>query len=130
MKKIWIGFISVVALSFAALIWVGTEVYQTQPPIPEKVTIKETGETVFTKADIELGQNVWESIGGMEVGSIWGHGSYVAPDWTADWIHREAVFMLNAWAKKDFNLVYDDLDVEKEAALKARLVKDLSLIHI
>lgn len=125
MKKIWIGFISVVALSFAALIWVGTEVYQTQPPIPEKVTIKETGETVFTKVDIELGQNVWESIGGMEVGSIWGHGSYVAPDWTADWIHREAVFMLNAWAKKDFNLAYDDLDVEKEAALKARLVKDI-----
>lgn len=125
MKKIWIGFISVVALSFVALIWVGTEVYQTQPPIPDKVTIKETGETVFTKADIELGQNVWESIGGMEVGSIWGHGSYVAPDWTADWIHREAVFMLNAWAKKDFKLAYDDLDVEKEAALKARLVKDI-----
>ena len=123
MKKIWIGVIIVVALSFAALIWVGTEVYQTQPPIPEKVTIKETGETVFTKADIELGQNVWESIGGMEVGSIWGHGSYVAPDWTADWIHREAVFMLNAWAKKDFNLVYDDLDVERsgpESAISKR----------
>jgi nitric oxide reductase subunit B len=32
----------------------------------------------------------------MEIGSIWGHGSYVAPDWTADWLHREAY--LGGWA--------------------------------
>ncbi|ADV51174.1 nitric oxide reductase, NorZ apoprotein [Cellulophaga algicola DSM 14237] len=125
MKKVWIAFSSVVILSFIALIWVGTEVYQTQPPIPETVTIKETGKTVFTKADIQIGQNVWESIGGMEVGSIWGHGSYVAPDWSADWIHKEAVFMLAAWAKKDFNSTYENLDVENKAALKARLIKDI-----
>ena len=52
------------------------------------------------RADIEAGQNVWQSMGGMEVGSIWGHGSYVAPDWTADWLHREAVFMLDDWARR------------------------------
>ncbi|WP_282143108.1 nitric-oxide reductase large subunit [Cellulophaga baltica] len=125
MKKVWIAFSSVVILSLIALIWVGTEVYQTQPPIPETVTIKETGETVFTKADIQIGENVWESIGGMEVGSIWGHGSYVAPDWSADWIHKEAVFMLDAWAQKDFNTSYGVLDVENKAALKARLIKDI-----
>ena len=123
MKKVWIAFTSVVTLSFIVLIWVGTEVYQTQPPIPETVIIQETGETFLTKADIQIGQNVWESIGGMEVGSIWGHGSYVAPDWSADWIHKEAVFMLNAWAKKDFNSTYENLDVENKAALKARLIK-------
>ncbi|OAD40800.1 nitric-oxide reductase large subunit [Polaribacter atrinae] len=125
MKKVWIAFSSVVILSFIALIWVGTEVYQTQPPIPETVIIKETGEVFLTKADIQIGQNVWESIGGMEVGSIWGHGSYVAPDWSADWIHKEAVFMLNAWAKKDFNSTYENLDVENKAALKARLIKHI-----
>jgi nitric oxide reductase subunit B len=31
--------------------------------------------------------------GGMQLGSIWGHGAYQAPDWTADWLHRE----LTAW---------------------------------
>ena len=123
MKKVWIAFTSVVTLSFIVLIWVGTEVYQTQPPIPETVIIQETGETFLTKADIQIGQNVWESIGGMEVGSIWGHGSYVAPDWSADWIHKEAIFMLNTWAKKDFNSTYQNLDVENKAALKARLIK-------
>ncbi|PQJ72994.1 nitric-oxide reductase large subunit [Polaribacter butkevichii] len=125
MKKVWIAFASVVTLSFIVLIWVGTEVYQTQPPIPETVIIQETGEIFLTKADIQIGQNVWESIGGMEVGSIWGHGSYVAPDWSADWIHKEAVFMLNAWAKKDFNSTYEDLGVENKAALKARLIKNI-----
>lgn len=125
MRKIWIAFISVVVLSFVVLIWIGTEVYQTQPPIPEHVIIKETNEEVYTKADIQIGQNVWESIGGMEVGSIWGHGSYVAPDWTADWIHKEAVYMLEHWAQADFNTSYNDLDVEKKAALKARLIKDI-----
>ena len=125
MKKIWIVFSSVVVLSFIVLIWIGTEVYQTQPPIPEKVVVKETGEVLYTKEAIQTGQNVWESIGGMEVGSIWGHGSYVAPDWTADWIHKEAVFMLEAWAQRDFQTNYDALDVEKKAALKARLIKDI-----
>lgn len=127
MRKIWIGFISVVILSFVALIWVGTDIYQTQPPIPEKVIVKETGEVIYTKKDIQTGQNVWESIGGMEVGSIWGHGSYVAPDWTADWIHKEAVFMLDAWAKTDFNTEYEKLDVEKKAALKARLINEVKV---
>ena len=125
MKKTWIAFISVVVLSFIALIWVGTEVYQTQPPIPDTVIIKETKEIVYTKEDIQIGQNVWESIGGMEVGSIWGHGSYVAPDWTADWIHKEATFMLEAWAQKDFNQTYALLGVEQKAALKARLIQDI-----
>ncbi len=125
MKKIWIGFISVVTLSFVALLWVGTEIYQTQPPIPDKVIVKETQEVILTKKDIQEGQNVWESIGGMEVGSIWGHGSYVAPDWTADWIHKEAVYMLDAWAKDEFQDSYENLGDEKKAALKARLINHI-----
>ncbi|MDW7691604.1 nitric-oxide reductase large subunit [Flammeovirgaceae bacterium SG7u.111] len=125
MKKIWIGFISVIVISFIVLSWVGTEIYQTQPPLPSKVIIKGTQEVVYTEEDIQTGQNVWESIGGMEVGSIWGHGSYVAPDWSADWIHREAVFLLDYWAQKDFGKSFDALDVEKQGALKARLVKEV-----
>lgn len=124
MKKTWLAFISVVIISFIVLLGVGKEIYQTQPPIPEKVILKNTGTVIYTKEDIQTGQNVWESIGGMEVGSVWGHGSYVAPDWTAEWIHKEAVFMLDNWAKA-FNTSYEKLDVEKKAALKARLIQDI-----
>lgn len=125
MKKIWIAFISVVVSSFIALIWVGTEIYQKQPPIPENVVIRGSNIVVYNKEDIQVGQNVWESIGGMEVGSIWGHGSYVAPDWTADWIHREAEYLLKLWSKRDYKVTYDKLDVEKQGALKARLIKEI-----
>ncbi|QKX07005.1 nitric-oxide reductase large subunit [Aquimarina sp. TRL1] len=124
MKKIWIGFIAVVALSFMILIWVGVKIYQEQPPIPEQVIVEQTEEVLFTKAHIMRGQNVWESIGGMEVGSIWGHGSYVAPDWNADWIHREAEFLLERWAKP-LGKPYKELSEEKKGMLKGRLVSQI-----
>lgn len=108
-------------LSFAALIWVGTEIYQKQPPIPDKVIVQETGEVLFTKNDIQTGQNVWESIGGMEMGSIWGHGSYVAPDWSADWIHKEAVYILNKWAQKEFSKDYEQLSIVDQRILQVKL---------
>lgn len=55
----------------------------------------------------------------MEVGSVWGHGSYVAPDWTADWLHREAVFILDAWAGGPG--AYARLASEQQASLQDRL---------
>ena len=50
---------------------------------------------LYTRADIETGRQVWQSIGGQQLGSIWGHGALVAPDWSADWLHREALAMLD-----------------------------------
>ena len=120
MKKYWIPFIAVILISFTVLIWVGTKIYQQAPPIPNKV-ITTDGKTIFTKDDIESGQNVWQAMGGMEIGSVWGHGSYVAPDWTADWLHREAVFVLNYWAQKQFNAEFKNLTGEQKAALISRL---------
>ena len=86
----------------------GREIYQKAPPIPEQV-ITTDGTVLFTRANIERGQNVWQSIGGMQQGSIWGHGSYLAPDWSADWLHREALFLLAAiTARNDLNISADN----------------------
>ena len=82
-RKLWIGLAAVMAASFAVLIYFGVEIYRKAPPIPERV-VTEDGMLVFTAQDIKDGQNVWQSMGGQEVGSVWGHGAYVAPDWTAD----------------------------------------------
>lgn len=65
---------------------------------------------------------MWQSMGGMEVGSIWGHGSYVAPDWSADWLHREAMFILENWSHADFGADYAELNGEQQAQLHGRLV--------
>jgi nitric oxide reductase subunit B len=123
-KKLWIGFGLVLGVSFAVLLYYGYEIYQQAPPIPEKV-ISETGEVLFTEQDIKDGQNVWQSMGGQEVGSIWGHGAYVAPDWTADWLHREAIFMLDYYAKAQFGTPYESLTPEQQAGLKVKLQQDL-----
>src|SRR5262245_49264099 len=57
----------------------------------------------------------------MEVGSIWGHGSYVAPDWTADWLHRECESILDDWARSEQARPYAELGPEPQAALRERL---------
>ncbi len=122
MKKYWIAFALVIIISFAVLGWVGTTIYQQAPPVPEKV-ITNDGTVVFSKEDIQDGQNVWQAMGGMEVGSIWGHGSYVAPDWTADWLHREIMFVLNLWSIGQFNKEYSNINNEEQAMLISRLQK-------
>src|SRR5579871_5817523 len=120
MKRLWISFAIVFFGSFAVLGWIGTRIYQQMPPIPDRV-VDTTGASVLSEGDIAKGQNVWQSLGGMEVGSIWGHGSYVAPDWTADWLHREATFVLNEWAGADYGKPYDQLAPEDQARLRGRL---------
>ena len=120
MKKLWLIFIAIFVFSFAILGWVGTEIFRQAPPIPREVVTTE-GQVLIAAEEISNGQNVWQAMGGMESGSIWGHGSYVAPDWSADYLHREALFILNEWSQKDFSNDYDNLTSEQKAVLRQRL---------
>jgi nitric oxide reductase subunit B len=120
MKKLWLIFIAIFVFSFAVLGWVGTEIFRQAPPIPREVVTTD-GQVLIPAEEISNGQNVWQAMGGMESGSIWGHGSYVAPDWSADYLHREALFILNSWSQKDFSNDYDKLTSEQKAVLRQRL---------
>lgn len=120
MKRLWIVFIAIFVFSFAVLGWVGTEIFRQAPPIPHEV-VTTSGQVVIAEGEVSNGQNVWQAMGGMQVGSIWGHGSYVAPDWTADYLHREAVFILDKWAKAEFAKEYSSLNSEQQAVLRQRL---------
>lgn len=122
-KKLWLWLALVMASSFAVLIFFGNDIYRKAPPIPAKV-VSETGEVLFTGQDVKDGQNVWQSIGGQTVGSIWGHGAYIAPDWTADYLHRESLAMLAALAAKD-GKVYSSLSDEEQLVYKARMKHEL-----
>jgi len=123
-KKLWISFILVMTISFAVLIYYGREIYRQAPPIPDKVMTAD-GTLLFTGQDIKDGQNVWQSMGGQEIGTVWGHGAYQAPDWSADWLHKEAMFMLNKYALASDSLTYDKVNTERQASLKIHLQKDL-----
>ena len=83
----WLGLIFV--LSFGALGYLGWQIYLAAPPIPKQVVTVD-GDVIFTGAQVQRGQEAWLSAGGQQLGTVWGHGSYVAPDWSADWLHREA----------------------------------------
>lgn len=87
-KKLWWSLISILMLTFALLGYFGTEIYRQAPPIPAEV-VTSSGQLLMTEETILNGQTAWQSVGGMQLGSIWGHGAYQAPDWSADWLHRE-----------------------------------------
>ena len=119
-RKLWIGLGVLLAVSFSVLLWIGTEIHRVMPPIPAKV-LSGSGEVLYTRADIEKGRQVWQSIGGHQLGSIWGHGSYVAPDWSADWLHREATAALDIEAQRLHATPFDQLGADQRAAAVARL---------
>ncbi|KAA2284824.1 nitric-oxide reductase large subunit [Arenimonas fontis] len=124
-RKLWTALAVLLLVSFAALLWVGGEIHRVMPPIPERV-VTESGQVVFTREDIQTGRQAWQSIGGQQLGSIWGHGSYVAPDWTADWLHREAVELLDRWARRDYQVRnFASLEAPEQAALETRLKETL-----
>ncbi len=64
--------------------------YAGQPPIPGRV-VAEDGQVVYTEADIRDGQRLFLRYGLMEYGSIFGHGAYLGPDFTADTLRRSAL---------------------------------------
>ena len=120
-RKLWVGLAALLMASFAVLLWVGSETYRQAPPMPEQVVTTD-GKVVYTRQDIETGRQVWQSIGGQQLGSIWGHGGYVAPDWGADWLHREAEAILDLWAKRDTGAdSYKTLDEATQAAYAKRV---------
>ena len=87
-RKLWWLLIAILGITFSVLGYFGTEVYRSAPPIPAQV-VNAQGEVLMTSDSILDGQTAWQSVGGMQLGSIWGHGAYQAPDWSADWLHRE-----------------------------------------
>src|SRR5690554_1572073 len=99
-RKLWWTLISILIVTFMILGFAGVEVYKHAPPIPDRV-VTTSGTVLMTKDDILDGQTAWQSTGGMQIGSIWGHGAYQAPDWTADWLHRELVAWLDLAAREE-----------------------------
>ena len=107
-KKFWYLLVAVLIGAFSILGYYGFEVYREAPPIPQQY-VSESGEKVITHDDILHGQTAWQTTGGMQVGSVWGHGAYQAPDWTADWLHRELTNWLDITANQEFGKNFADL---------------------
>ncbi len=119
-RKHWYTLIGVCIVMFSLLGYFGADVYRSAPPIPIQVSTAD-GRALFSKDDILDGQTAWQSVGGMQLGSIWGHGAYQAPDWTADWLHRELRAWLDLAAQQRHGQPYAALNAGAQGALRAEL---------
>jgi nitric oxide reductase subunit B len=119
-NKLWTGLAVLLLVSFGVLLFIGSEIHRQMPPVPEAV-VRPDGAVIYSRLDIEKGRQVWQSIGGQQLGSIWGHGSYVAPDWSADWLHREAVAWLDLEAQRVAGKPFARLPADEQARLSTRL---------
>jgi len=119
-RKLWWLLIAILIVTFSLLGYFGREVYRQAPPIPAQV-LTEGGRLLMTHDSILDGQTAWQSVGGMQLGSIWGHGAYQAPDWTADWLHRELMAWLELAAQDVFNKPYAQLDGAQQNRLQYEL---------
>ncbi len=63
--------------------------YTSHPPVPKQV-VDASGRVLFTGSDISHGQRVFLNNGLMEYGSAFGHGAYLGPDYTADYLRRSS----------------------------------------
>ncbi|EDZ95561.1 cytochrome b subunit of nitric oxide reductase [Limnospira maxima CS-328] len=81
----WLVLICIV--TFTVLISAGAAIYKNAPPIPATI-VSPQQEMILSQAEIQQGQETYLARGGQHIGSVWGHGSYLAPDWTADVLHR------------------------------------------
>src|ERR1039457_6550295 len=106
----------ILMLGSTVLIWIAVRSYQDAPPIPEKV-VGPTGETIFTRADIVAGQQVFLKYGLMENGTVWGHGAYLGPDFSAAYLHALSVETGDAIARKRFNLASGNLGAAERDAV-------------
>ncbi|HVN21325.1 MAG TPA: cbb3-type cytochrome c oxidase subunit I [Dongiaceae bacterium] len=90
-SRLWIqAAIVVLLIGFCILGVLTFYTYNDEPPIPAAVK-RADGSILFTRADIMAGQQVFLGNGLMEYGSIFGHGAYLGPDFTTEYLHRAAL---------------------------------------
>ena len=110
--------ILVLVLGFTVLIWIAVRSYKDAPPIPAKV-VGPAGETLFSRADIVAGQQVFLKHGLMENGTIWGHGAYLGPDFSAVYLHSLSMETRETIARERFNRTPGNLSEAESDAVDA-----------
>ncbi|MBP7147761.1 MAG: cbb3-type cytochrome c oxidase subunit I [Acidobacteria bacterium] len=79
-------------VGFSVLMLLAYLVQTQHPPIPAQVVSTE-GATLFTAADVMRGQHLFQKHALMQYGTIFGHGAYLGPDFTAQYLHAAAAAM-------------------------------------
>src|SRR5215510_4314542 len=116
------------AAGFAVLILLTVKAYENAPPIPDKFE-DPTGAVVFTADDVIAGQQVFLKHGLMDNGTIWGHGGYLGPDFSAQSLHIQALDLADRIARERLSRGYTDLSSEERAAVEGAVALVLKANH-
>ncbi len=112
------------AAGFTVLIWIAVRSYSDAPPIPARA-VDPSGQTIFTREDVLAGQQVFLSHGLMENGTIWGHGAYLGPDFSAAYLHALALDVAQAIALERNGKPLAELDPAMRDAVQADAARAL-----
>ena len=117
-QPLWSGWktlaIITMLFGFSVLIGLTAEAYRQAPPIPERV-VDPAGKTLFTRDDVRAGQQVFLKYGLMANGTIWGHGAYLGPDFSATYLHNWAIAAADRAAQARYQRPYAGLTPEQRA---------------
>jgi nitric oxide reductase subunit B len=108
--------ILVMIAGFAVLSYITVRTYADAPPIPTRVE-DGSGRTLFTSADILRGQEVFLKYGLMEHGTLWGHGAYLGPDYSADTVHETVEVGRDTLARTRYGQPYAALEAGTAAGI-------------
>ncbi len=112
--------ILVLIFGFTILIGMAVAAYKDAPPIPARA-VGPDGQTVFTIEDVKAGQQVFLKYGLMENGTIWGHGAYLGPDFSADYLHTLAVHAAEGSARSLYGKEPEALTPPERGAVDAEV---------
>jgi nitric oxide reductase subunit B len=115
-----VGVLIAMIVGFSILIGMTVNAYQVAPPIPEKV-VGADGTALFTGQDIREGQAVFLKYGLMENGTIWGHGAYLGPDFSAEYLHTLGLHAAAAVSSQVYGKTLDALTPVEKSAVEAQV---------
>ena len=113
--------ILVMIVGFSVLSFVTILTYTNAPPIPEQA-VDGTGTIVFTGADVQMGQEVFLKYGLMEHGTLWGHGAYLGPDYSAEYLHRLSEVTRDTIATEEYGKLFAQLSPDQQSVASARTI--------
>ena len=114
------GVLIAMIVGFSVLIGVTASAYQFAPPIPDTI-VDVKGATLFTGDEIRAGQAVFLKYGLMENGTIWGHGAYLGPDFSAAYLHALGLDVAAAVSNQAYGKSPDALTPVQQSAVEAQV---------
>ena len=119
---------AVVVFGFSVLVLLTFKVHYDAPPLPDRV-IDADGNVLFDKASIQRGQEVFLKHGLMNNGSVWGHGGYLGPDFSAQYLHNLASHLAETLSSERFGTLFEKLSAEQRAVIEALVRSTLKQNH-